>query len=92
MIPQKARTPFGAETFMNYVYDPEVAGRIAEYVNYVPPVKGVQEILTAKDPELGENPLIFPDEATLGRLSGYPNISVEEEQQMNEQFQQVTGA
>ena len=92
MIPQKARTPFGAETFMNYVYDPEVAARIAEYVNYVPPVKGVKEVLTAKSPELAENPLIFPDDATLGRLSGYPNISVEEEQQMNEQFQQVVGA
>jgi spermidine/putrescine transport system substrate-binding protein len=92
MIPQKARTPFGAETFMNYVYDPEVAARIAAYVNYVPPVKGVREILVAKDPELGENPLIFPDEATLGRLSGYPNLSVEEEQAMNEAFQQVAGA
>ena len=44
MIPQKPRTAYGAEVFMNYVYDPEVAAKIAAYVNYVPPVKGVKEI------------------------------------------------
>ena len=38
---------------MNYFYDPEVAAKIAAYVNYVTPVKGVQEIL-AKDPETKE--------------------------------------
>ena len=35
------RTAYGAEVFMNYVYDPEVAAKIAAYVNYVTPVKGV---------------------------------------------------
>jgi spermidine/putrescine transport system substrate-binding protein len=92
VIPQKPRTAFGAETFMNYVYDPEVAARIAAYVNYVTPVDGAKEILAAEDPELAENPLIFPDQDTLSRLSGYPNLTLEEEQQMNEAFQAVTGA
>jgi spermidine/putrescine transport system substrate-binding protein len=91
LIPQEPRTAYGAERFMNYVYDPEVAARIAAYVNYVTPVEGTKEILAAKDPEIAENPLIFPDEATLGRLSGYPNITVEEEQAMNEAFQAVVG-
>ncbi len=91
LIPQKPRTAYGAEQFMNYVYDPEVAARIAAYVNYVTPVEGTKEILAAKDPKLAENPLIFPDEETLGRLSGYPNLTVEEEQQMNESFQAVVG-
>jgi len=91
LIPQKPRSAYGAEQFMNYVYDPEVAARIAAYVNYVTPVEGTKEILAAKDPELAENPLIFPDEETLGRLSGYANLTVEEEQQMNESFQAVVG-
>jgi spermidine/putrescine transport system substrate-binding protein len=91
VIPQKPRTAYGAEQFMNYVYDPEVAARIAAYVNYVTPVAGAQEVLAEKDPETAENPLIFPDEATLSRLSGYPNLTVEEEQQMNEAFQAVVG-
>ena len=92
MIPQKPRTAYGAEVFMNYVYEPEVAAKIAAYVNYVTPVKGTKPILAKQDPKLAEDPLIFPDSDTLSRLSGYPNLSVEEEQQMNEAFEQVVGA
>jgi spermidine/putrescine transport system substrate-binding protein len=92
MIPQKPRTAYGAEVFMNYVYDPEVAAKIAAYVNYVTPVKGVKEILAKSDPEIAENPLIFPDADTRGRLSEHTPLTVEEEQQMNEAFQGVVGA
>jgi spermidine/putrescine transport system substrate-binding protein len=94
MIPQKARSPYGAEVVMNYVYDPEVAAKIAAYVNYVSPVKGVKEILAAKSDtrELAGNPLVFPDQATLDRLSEHPTLTVEEEQQMNEAFERVVGA
>jgi spermidine/putrescine transport system substrate-binding protein len=92
MIPQKPRTAYGAEVFMNFVYEPEVAARIAAYVNYVTPVKGTQEILARTDPKLAEDPLIFPTSEDVARLSGYPNLSVEEEQQMNEAFEQVVGA
>ncbi len=92
MIPQKPRTAYGAEVFMNYVYDPQVAARIAAYVNYVTPVKGTQDILAERDPKLAEDPLIFPSSQDVSRLSGYPNLSVEEEQQMNEAFEQVVGA
>ena len=45
---------------MNYVYDPEVAAKIAAYVNYISPVKGAKEILAKTDPKLANNPLIFP--------------------------------
>jgi spermidine/putrescine transport system substrate-binding protein len=92
MIPQKPRTAYGAEVFMNYVYDPEVAAKIAAYVNYVPPVKGVKEILAKDSPELADDPLIFPSAEDVSRLSGYPNLTVEEEQQMNEAFETVAGA
>ena len=92
MIPQKPRTAYGAEVFMNFVYEPQVAAKIAAYVNYVTPVKGTQEILAESDPKLAEDPLIFPSADDVARLSGYPNLSVEEEQQMNERFEQVVGA
>lgn len=94
MIPTKAPSPYGAEVVMNYVYEPEVAAKIAEYVNYVTPVKGVQEILAAKSStkELAENVLVFPDDATRERLSEHTPLTVEEEQQMNEAFERVVGA
>jgi spermidine/putrescine transport system substrate-binding protein len=92
MIPKKAANPYGAEVVMNYVYEPEVAAKIAAYVGYVSPVEGVQEILQRTDAETAQNKLMFPDPATLDRLSGYPNLTVEEEQQMNERFEAVAGA
>jgi spermidine/putrescine transport system substrate-binding protein len=62
VIPVGAPNTAAALAFMNFVYRPEVQADIAAYVNYVQPVKGVKEILTKRDPELGNNELIFPPE------------------------------
>jgi spermidine/putrescine transport system substrate-binding protein len=62
LIPVGAPNPAAAYEFMNYVYEPENQAQIAEYVNYVSPVKGVKEILEKKDPALAENELIFPSD------------------------------
>jgi spermidine/putrescine transport system substrate-binding protein len=59
-IPVGAPNPAAAEAWMNYVYDPRVQADIAEYVNYVTPVKGVKKILAGRDPALAKNQLIFP--------------------------------
>ena len=94
MIPQKAPHPYGAEVAMNFFYDPEVAAKITAYVNYVSPVKGVQEVLE-KDPktkDLANNPLVFPDDKTRQRLGLFPDLTVQEEQQMNERFETIIGA
>ncbi len=64
-IPVGAPHAFTAETFMNFVYEPEVQADITEYVNYVCPVKGVKEIIEKRDPELAASQLIFPDDETL---------------------------
>ena len=47
-------------TLMNYYYDPEVAAQVAAWVNYITPVQGAQEAMADIDPELVENPMIFP--------------------------------
>ena len=91
MIPAKAEHPYGAETFMNYVYEPEVAAKIGAYVNYVTPVKGVQEILAKTDPELAENQLIFPPRRRRANLHPYPAARRGRSAQMNEAMAQVTG-
>jgi len=92
MIPQGAEQPYAAEVVMNYFYEPEVAARTAAYVNYVTPVAAARDVLARTDEETASNPLIFPDASTLQRLSGYPVLTVDEEQQMNNAFQRVTGA
>jgi spermidine/putrescine transport system substrate-binding protein len=91
LIPQKAPSPYGAEVVMNYVYDPEVAAKIAAYVNYVTPVAAAKDVLAKDDPETAGNELIFPDASTLEKLSVFTDLSVEDEQQMNESFQAVVG-
>ena len=81
---------FTASTFMNYVYDPEVAAQIAAWVNYITPVVGAQEAMQEIDPELAENTLIFPDEEMLANVvETPPEFSNNEE--YKEQFQALLG-
>jgi spermidine/putrescine transport system substrate-binding protein len=91
-IPVGAPEPYTAEKFMDFVYDPEVQADIAEYVNYICPVKGVKEILTKRDPALGENQLIFPDDQTLSDAFIFRQLKPEEDTELTEAFQGVIGA
>jgi spermidine/putrescine transport system substrate-binding protein len=89
VIPVGAPNPTAAEAFMNYVYDPQNQAQIAEYVNYVTPVEGVKEILAKKDPELAENPLIFPSASFTKKCSNTPILKGEEEQKVIQAFDAV---
>jgi spermidine/putrescine transport system substrate-binding protein len=67
MIP-KGGDVYTASVYMNYVYDPTVAAKIAAYVNYICPVAGAREVLAKTDPALASNPLIFPPKKLLDRV------------------------
>ena len=45
LIPKGAQNKWAAEAMMNYVYEPQVAGQIANYVYYVSPVKGADAVV-----------------------------------------------
>jgi spermidine/putrescine transport system substrate-binding protein len=92
LIPAKAEHPYAAETFMNYVYEPEVAAKLSAYINYLSPVKGVKEILLQSSPDLANNPLIFPPDDVVSRLHNYPALSPADETAMHERMAEVTGA
>lgn len=92
MIPEKAAHPYAAETMMNFAYDPAIQAKIAAAVNYIPPVKGVQEIVAKSDPKLAANPLVFPSEAIRAKLHAYPALSNADERTMKEAMAKVTGA
>jgi spermidine/putrescine transport system substrate-binding protein len=92
MIPAKAEHMYAAETMMNYVYEPEVAATLAIYVNYLSPVKGVQEVVEKSDPEIANNPLIFPSDEIRAKLHPYPALSETDERTMKEAMAKVTGA
>ena len=60
LIPIGSPHKTNAETLIDYYYDPAVAAELAAYVNYICPVEGAKEEMAKIDPELAENPLIFP--------------------------------
>ena len=91
-IPVGAPNAYTAQKLMNFVYDPEIQASIAAYVNYVTPVQGVQEILARQDPELAENPLIFPTPKDLERSYIFRELDADEDRELSEAYQRVVGA
>jgi spermidine/putrescine transport system substrate-binding protein len=92
VVPNKATHKANAEQLMNYYYDPKVAAELAAYVNYICPVVGAQEAMRTIDPDLADNTLIFPDEATLAKAKAFKPLSDDEEKKYETKFQQVIGA
>ncbi len=92
MMPAQVEHPYAAETMMNFLYEPEIAARLAAYIDYISPVDGAQELLRESDPEIAENPLIFPPPEVQERLVPYPALSPDDEREMQERMAQVAGA
>ena len=92
VIPNQAKHKKNAELLIDYYYDPEVMADVAAWVNYIPPVKGTREALTADDPDTADNELIFPSEEVRSRSHVFRGLSEEEETNYNEQFQALIGA
>jgi spermidine/putrescine transport system substrate-binding protein len=82
---------YTASVYMNYVYVPAVAAKLAASINYVTPVKGAREALSKTDPETAGNELIFPSDATLSKVHLIDPDALKN-QSYNEQWQAVLGA
>jgi spermidine/putrescine transport system substrate-binding protein len=89
-IPTGAPNPAAAEAWMNFVYDPEVQADIAEYVNYVTPVKGVKPILAKRDPQLARSKLIFPTRQYTRNCTFEPVLPGEQGRRVTQAFNAVT--
>jgi spermidine/putrescine transport system substrate-binding protein len=91
VIPVGAPNTAAALEFLNYAYDPEVAADITEYVQYVTPVDGVQEILADRGSKLAEDPKIFPTEEEIADCSQDPDPAgtPEDVAEVEEAFQDV---
>ena len=57
VIPVGAPNTAAALGWMDFVYQPEVAADLTEYITYVSPVDGVKELVK---PALAKDPLVFP--------------------------------
>src|SRR5215207_1539430 len=91
VIPVGAPNTPAALAFLDFAYTPENAAKITEYVQYVTPVAGVQEILQKEDPKLANDPKIFPTEAEIANCSEDPDPpgSPEDVAEVEAAFQEV---
>ncbi|MGH2740390.1 MAG: ABC transporter substrate-binding protein [Actinomycetota bacterium] len=100
-IPVGAEHPTDAHEWMDFVYQPDVAAAIAQYVGYTSPVPAIKDIFTqaASDAtsagdrrfyeNLVESPLVFPTEEFLADTHQYAVLDEEEEEIWNDLFQEV---
>jgi spermidine/putrescine transport system substrate-binding protein len=95
LIPKGATNKYTAELMMNFVYDPKIAGQIANYVYYVSPVKGAKEVLeelNKKEPlDKYLLDLLFPPDDIVAKQKNFQFLSEELEAKMNDLYADLSG-
>ena len=91
VIPALAQHKKNAEMIMNYYYDPAVAAEVAAYVNYICPVEGAQAAMADVDPELVDDPWIFPTQETLDQTYVFMELTAEQNEAYEREFQKAIG-
>jgi len=89
LIPIGSSQKTNAEKLIDYYYQPEVAAEVAAWVNYITPVAGAQEAMAEIDPEMVDNQLIFPDAETMSKAFMFRELTPEEQQRYNGEFEAV---
>ena len=91
MIPKGAVHKGTAEMLMDYYYVPEVAALVTAYVNYLTPVTGTDKILLKDNPDIANNPLIFPPADVVSRLHTFGALTEADESYFNQAFAKLSG-
>jgi spermidine/putrescine transport system substrate-binding protein len=91
LVPAMARHKNNAERLMDYYYDPEVAAKLAAYVQYICPVQGAQKAMEKIDPTLVDNPLIFPTAEDLAKTHIFKALTSSEQAKYDQAFQTLIG-
>jgi spermidine/putrescine transport system substrate-binding protein len=93
VLPKGARNRTAAAKWVDYVYDPVNAARIAAYVGFISPVEGVQQQLARSDDPavaaLAESELMFPSEEMMSNLHVFADLDEDEEAQFDARFAEI---
>jgi spermidine/putrescine transport system substrate-binding protein len=92
LMPKGAEHRAEAAQWMDFVYDPVQAAQLTAYMQFISPVKGVQEEVAKIDPELAENPLVFPDEEMLANVYDFAVLDDETQLEFDEAWAALVGA
>ncbi len=92
LIPANSANPQGAYQLMDFVYQPEIAQMITEWVLYMSPVPAVQDLIAAHAAEesggyaadleaTASSEFLWPDDALLARTPFGRNLTTDEERE-----------
>ena len=95
VMPKGAPNRDAAAKWMDYVYDPVNAARIAAYIGYISPVDGVRdELAKSSDPDvarLADSDLMFPTDEMLAQVTPFGELDEEQEAEFDARFAEITG-
>ncbi|HET6153513.1 MAG TPA: spermidine/putrescine ABC transporter substrate-binding protein [Marmoricola sp.] len=91
LVPNLATRKTNAEKWINFYYDPVNAARLADYNQYICPVKGAQQAMEKIDKDNVDNQLIFPSEETLKTTHRFMALKEYQTREYERQFSDVTG-
>jgi spermidine/putrescine transport system substrate-binding protein len=90
MLIPKGGNVYGASVLMNWYYKPAIAAEVEDYVNYICPVVGADQVLLKTDPAIAKNPLIFPTKQMLAHVRAFDPKALNNEK-YKKQFNQLIG-
>jgi spermidine/putrescine transport system substrate-binding protein len=94
MIPKTTTNQKRATEWINFFYDPKNAAVLTATIQYISPVEGTADALTAMGGEaakLVDNPLVNPTDEFLNQLSIFGPLSEAEEVKFDKRFSEITG-
>ncbi|HEY5230752.1 MAG TPA: spermidine/putrescine ABC transporter substrate-binding protein [Galbitalea sp.] len=87
LVPVGSNEKSNAEKLINFYYEPEIAAKVAAYVNYITPVEGAKEAMAKIDPTLVDDQLIFPNADTLAKVHIFRTLTQDEQTRYATTFQ-----
>ena len=85
-IPTLCQEKDAAETFINFMCQPEISGANMDYIWYGSPISDAKEFM---DEGLAESPVVYPDQAVLENGTSFAFLPEEISRYMEELFMQV---
>ena len=85
-IPTCAKEKEAAETFINFLCDPEIAGANMDWICYGTPLSAAKEFM---DPEMVSDPVTYPDAEVLANGSSYAYLPEEISRYVESLFMEV---
>jgi spermidine/putrescine transport system substrate-binding protein len=83
-----------ASQWINFFYDPENAAALTATIQFISPVQGTAEALTAMGGDaaaLVDNPLVVPTDEFLAQLAIFGTLDETTEEEFDERFSEIIG-